>query len=59
MLPNFARAAAAGASEVGISLANVGQVSAVAVIENIIVISLPATAVAMAAQGGEGAQATW
>jgi hypothetical protein len=57
MLPSFSEAAAAGASRIGISLANVGQVSAVAVVGSTIVISLPATAVAMAAQdmGGGGA----
>jgi hypothetical protein len=47
MLPSFSEAAAAGASRVGINLANVGQVSAVAVVGSTIVISLPATAVAM------------
>jgi hypothetical protein len=50
MLPSFSEAAAAGASRIGINLANVGQVSAVAVVGSTIVISLPATAVAMAAQ---------
>jgi hypothetical protein len=56
MLPSFSEAAAAGASRAGISLANVGQVSAVAVAGTTIVISLPASAVAMAAQsmGGGG-----
>ncbi len=49
-LPRFLDAAAEGASRVGISLANVGQVSSVAVVGGTIVISLPATAVAMAAQ---------
>ena len=49
MLPSFSEAAAAGASRFGIHLANVGQVSAVAVVGSTIVISLPATAVAMAA----------
>jgi hypothetical protein len=58
MLPRFSEAAAVGASGVGINLANVGQVSAVAVIGGTIVISLPATAVAMAAQSmGGGAAA--
>jgi hypothetical protein len=51
MLPNFPEAAAAGASRFGINLANVGQVSSVAVIGSTVIISLPATAVAMAAQG--------
>ncbi|QSQ23729.1 hypothetical protein JY651_01715 [Pyxidicoccus parkwayensis] len=55
MLPSFMEAAAAGASRVGISLANVGQVSAVAVEGSTIVISLPATAVAMAARSVRGA----
>jgi hypothetical protein len=56
MLPRFSEAAAVGASRVGISLANVGQVSAVAVVGRTVVISLPAAAVAMAAQemGGGG-----
>jgi hypothetical protein len=57
MLPSVSEAAAVGASQVGISLANVGQVSAVAVVGSTIVISLPATAVAMAAQGMGGAAA--
>jgi len=59
MLPSFSEAAAAGASRLGISLANVGQVSAVAVVGSTIVISLPATAIAMAAQsmGGGGSSA--
>jgi hypothetical protein len=55
MLPHFPQAAAAGASRFGINLANVGQVSAVAVVGSTLVISLPATAVAMAAQGMSGA----
>jgi len=50
MLPGFTEAAVAGASRVGIHLANVGQVSAVAVVGRTVVISLPATAVAMVAQ---------
>jgi hypothetical protein len=54
MLPSFSEAAAAGASRFGIHLANVGQVSAVAVVGSTIVISLPATAVAMAARSAEG-----
>jgi hypothetical protein len=59
MLPSFSEIAAAGAFRAGISLANVGQVTAVAVVESTIVISLPATVVAMAAQevGGGGAAA--
>jgi hypothetical protein len=57
MLPNFSEAAAVGASQLGINLANVGQVSAVAVAGSTVIISLPATAVAMAAEGmgGDGA----
>ncbi|MFL5348903.1 MAG: hypothetical protein ACJ8AT_29240 [Hyalangium sp.] len=56
MLPSFSEAAALGASQVGINLGNVGQVSTVAVVGTTIVISLPATAVAMVAQsmGGGG-----
>jgi hypothetical protein len=56
MLPHFPKAAAAAASQVGLNLSNVGQVSAVAVIGNTIVISLPSTAVAMVAQGQAGGQ---
>ncbi|NMO17726.1 hypothetical protein HPC49_23820 [Pyxidicoccus fallax] len=55
MLPHFTEAAAVGASRVGLHLGNVGQVSAVAVEGSTVVISLPATAVAMAAQGLRGA----
>jgi hypothetical protein len=51
MLPSYMEAAAAGASRVGISLANVGQVSAVAVEGSTVIVSLPATAVAMTARG--------
>jgi hypothetical protein len=50
MLPRFTDAAALGGSRVGIHLANVGQVSAVAVVGSTVVISLPATAVAVVAQ---------
>ncbi|NVJ09932.1 hypothetical protein HUW63_32500 [Myxococcus sp. AM001] len=50
MLPRFTEAAVAGASGVGVNLANVGQVRAVAVVGSTVIISLPATAVAMAAQ---------
>ncbi len=57
MLPSYMEAAAVGASRVGISLANVGQVSAVAVEGSTVVISLPATAVAMAAQNSRGTAA--
>jgi len=49
LLPHFPEAAAQGASQLGISLANVGQVSAVAVVEGNLVITLAPTAVAMAA----------
>jgi hypothetical protein len=50
MLPGFSEAAV-GASRVGIHLASVGQVSAVAVVGGTIVISLPATALAVVTQG--------
>ena len=40
MLPSFSEAAAMGASQVGIILANVGEVSAVAVVEGNLVITL-------------------
>lgn len=58
MLPSFSEAAAVGASQLGINLATVGQVSAVAVVESTVIISLPATAVAMAAQGMGGGEST-
>nr|WP_225412188.1 hypothetical protein [Stigmatella hybrida] len=56
MLPSFSEAAAIGASRAGINLANVGEVSAIAVVGNTVVISLPATAVAMVASriSGQG-----
>jgi hypothetical protein len=54
MLPHFPQASAAGASRAGIKLSSVGDVSAVAVIGNTIIISLPATAVAVVAQGLAG-----
>jgi hypothetical protein len=58
LLPHFPEAAAVGASRVGIHLANVGQVSEVAVVGSTVVISLPATAIAMAVQGmGSGGAA--
>ncbi|MCY1018506.1 hypothetical protein [Pyxidicoccus sp. MSG2] len=57
MLPRFPEAAAVGASQMGISLANVGQVTAVAVMGGTVVISLPATAIAMVAQGMSGGPA--
>jgi hypothetical protein len=52
LLPSFAEASALGATQVGIAPGQVGQVSAVAVVEGNLVISLPSTAVAMAAIGG-------
>ncbi|MDY7233163.1 restriction endonuclease fold toxin 5 domain-containing protein [Hyalangium rubrum] len=55
LLPHFSEASALGASQLGIRLAQVGQVSAVAVVEGTLVISLAPTAVAMAAMGpGDG-----
>jgi hypothetical protein len=51
MLPRFSEAAAVGASRVGLNLANVGQVSTVAVVEGHIVITLAPTAVAMVTSG--------
>jgi hypothetical protein len=57
-LPGLPEAAAVGASQLGIHLANAGQVRAVAVVDGSIVISLPATAVAMVGQvSGEGPEA--
>jgi hypothetical protein len=53
LLPHFSEAAAVGAAQLNIRLAAVEQVSAVAVVEGNLVISLAPTAVAMAA-GGEG-----
>jgi hypothetical protein len=50
-LPGFPEAAAVGASQLGINLASVGQVRAVAVVGGTILISLPSTAVAMVGQG--------
>jgi hypothetical protein len=55
MLPGLPEAAAVGASRVGINLANVGEVEAVAVVGGTVVISLPATAVAMVARNPRGA----
>ena len=54
-LPRFSEVAAVGGFQVGLNLAHVGEVSAVAVVGSTVVISLPATAVAMAAQGMRGA----
>ena len=58
MLPGFSEATAEGAARLGISLAGVGQVSAVAVIGDTITLSLPATAVAVMGRGGTGAGPT-
>ncbi len=49
LLPSFSDAAALGASQVGIRLEQVGQVSTVAVVEGNLVVTLAPTAVAMAA----------
>jgi hypothetical protein len=58
MLPGYWDAAAMGASQVGIQLGAVGQVSTVAVIEGNLVITLAPTAVAMTTQSvGGGAAA--
>jgi hypothetical protein len=54
MLPSFSEAATMGGSRVGIYLANVGEVSAVAIIGSTVVISLPTTAIAMAVAGVGG-----
>jgi hypothetical protein len=56
-LPHFPQAAAVGASQLNLNLANIGQVSTVAVIGGTIVLSLPSTAVAMVAEGIGGAAA--
>jgi hypothetical protein len=53
MLPRFSEAGALGASPVGLNLAAVEHVSAVAVVEGNLVITLAPTAVAMAAGNGE------
>jgi hypothetical protein len=50
-LPNFTEVAAEGVLRTGLHLANVGQVSAVAAEGSTIIVSLPATAVAMTSQG--------
>lgn len=52
VLPSFREAARVGASQVGIHLENVAQVSTVAVVGNAVVVSLPATAAAMVVSGG-------
>jgi hypothetical protein len=53
LLPSFAEASAVGAARVGIAPGQVGQVSAVAVVEGNLVISLAPTAVFMAAMSGK------
>jgi hypothetical protein len=57
MLPQLPQAAAAGASRAGLTLANVAEVSAVAVVGNTLIISLPATAVAMVVENMRGGTA--
>ncbi len=57
MLPRFPEAATLGASQVGIHLAHVGEVRAVAVVGSTIIITLPSTATAIVAQGSGGGQA--
>lgn len=52
-LPSFSEVATAGASRLGVTPASLGQASAVAVVGSTIVISLPATAVAVVAQSVE------
>ncbi|MBE4749500.1 hypothetical protein G4177_15150 [Corallococcus sp. ZKHCc1 1396] len=54
MLPSYTEVAAAGAASMGVHLANVGQVGSVAVVENTVVISLPATAIVAVIQGRGG-----
>ncbi|WP_225413208.1 hypothetical protein [Stigmatella hybrida] len=54
VLPSFPEAAAVGVSRLGFHLENVGQISSVAVTGRTIVISLPATAVSMAARSTSG-----
>jgi hypothetical protein len=50
-MPSFASASALGELQAGFQLAAAGEVSAVAVAQGTLVVSLPATAVAMAAKG--------
>ncbi|HLL06191.1 MAG TPA: hypothetical protein VK539_36805 [Myxococcaceae bacterium] len=60
MLPHFPQAASAGASGLGFNVASVGQVNSVAIAGTTVVISLPASAVAMVAKrltSGTGAPA--
>ncbi|RKI45914.1 hypothetical protein D7Y27_09360 [Corallococcus sp. AB004] len=54
-MPGYPEASVVGATRVGIELAHVGQVSAVAIAGDTIVVSLPATVVAMVARNGAGA----
>ncbi|MFP2934664.1 hypothetical protein ACLESO_58065, partial [Pyxidicoccus sp. 3LG] len=56
LLPKFAEAAALGASQVGIRLEEVGEVSAVMVIEGGVAITLAPTAMAMVVMGSDGIQ---
>ena len=51
LMPSFARAATLGEMQAGFQLAAAHEVSAVAVAQGTLVVSLPATAVAMAAKG--------
>ncbi|HZI11865.1 MAG TPA: AHH domain-containing protein [Myxococcus sp.] len=51
LMPSFARAAALGEVQAGFQLAAAHEVSAVAVAQGTLVVSLPATAVAMSAKG--------
>ncbi len=51
LMPSFASASALGELQAGFQLAAAGEVSAVAVAQGTLVVSLPATAVAMAAKG--------
>ncbi|RKI71602.1 hypothetical protein D7X55_08845 [Corallococcus sp. AB049A] len=53
-MPGYPEAAVAGATHVGITLANVGQVSAVAIAGGTVVVSLPSTAITMVARNGAG-----
>jgi hypothetical protein len=56
MLPRLPQVAAEGASRAGLTLGNVAEVRAVAVVGSTVIISLPATAVAMVAQSMGGGQ---
>jgi hypothetical protein len=58
LLPHFAEASAVGSSQVGVKLADVGQVSVVAVVEGKLALTLAPTAVAMVAQGKSGGGST-